>query len=126
MATQIPQMEIPPQVREMAEKSVDQAKKAFDTFVQQAQKTVTTMESQAATMQSSAKDLNTKAMTFAEANIAASFSFAQKLVRAKDLNQIAALQQEFLQSQMKALSEQAKEIGTVTTKIVTEVTKPRS
>lgn len=126
MATQIPQMEIPPQVREMAEKSVDQAKKAFDTFVQQAQKTVTTMESQAATMQSSAKDLNTKAMTFAEANIAASFSFAQKLVRAKDFNQIAALQQEFLQSQMKALSEQAKEIGTVTTKIVTEATKPRS
>ena len=125
MAAQMPQMEIPPQVREMAEKSVDQAKKAFDTFVQQAHKAVSAMETQATQMQSGAKDLNAKAMSFAEANIAAGFTFAQKLLRAKDLTEVASLQQEFLQSQMKTLTTQAKEIGAVTSKLVTEVSKPR-
>lgn len=125
MTSPLPQMEIPPQIREMAEKSVDQAKKAFDSFVQQAHKAVSTMETQAVQMQSSAKDLNAKAMSFAEANIAASFAFAQKLVRAKDASEIASLQQAFVQDQMKALGEQAKEIGTATTKIVTEAAKPK-
>lgn len=125
MAAQMPQMEIPPQVREMAEKSVDQAKKAFDTFVQQAHKAVSAMETQATQMQSGAKDLNAKAMSFAEANIAAGFTFAQKLLRAKDLTEVASLLQEFLQSQMKTLTTQAKEIGAVTSKLVTEVSWPR-
>ena len=50
-------------------------------------------------------------MTFAEQNIANSFEFAQKLVRAKDIQEVMALQQEYLQSQMKAMSEQAKDLG---------------
>ena len=40
-----------------------------------------------------------------------SFEFAQKLVRAKDIQEVMALQQEYLQSQMKAMSEQAKDLG---------------
>ena len=50
-------------------------------------------------------------MGFAEQNIANSFAFAQKLVRAKDIQEVMALQQEYLQSQMKAMSEQAKDLG---------------
>jgi len=61
--------------------------------------------------QSGAKDVGQKAMGFAEQNIANSFEFAQKLVRAKDLQEVMALQQEFLASQMKAMSEQAKDLG---------------
>ena len=76
-----------------------------------AQKAVTTVESQTAAAQSGAKDVGSKAMGFAEQNIANSFEFAQKLVRAKDIQEVMALQQEFLQSQMKAMSEQAKDLG---------------
>ena len=63
------------------------------------------------TAQSSAKDVGEKVMGFAEQNIANSFEFAQKLVRAKDVQELMALQQEFLASQMKAMSEQAKDLG---------------
>lgn len=129
MANDIPSMpnyEIPPQVREMAEKSVDQAKKAFDSFVQQAQKTVSTIEGQASAIQSGAKDLNAKAISYAETNVAASFEFAQKLVRAKDLNEVVKLQTEYVQSQMKAFADQAKDLGAVATKAVADVAKPRA
>ena len=81
-----------------------------------AQKTATTLETQASTAQSGAKDVGQKAMGFAEQNIANSFEFAQKLVRAKDIQEVMALQQEYLQSQMKAFSEQAKDLGSTATK----------
>jgi phasin len=125
MANTTPGYEIPPQVREMAEKSVDEAKKAFDGFVTQAQKAVTAIEGQASAAQAGAKDFNSKAISFAEANVAASFEFAQKLVRAGDINEVVRLQTEYVQSQMKAFSEQAKELGAAATKAMTDAAKPR-
>ena len=106
-----PNFEVPMQMRQFAEQSLEQARKAIDGFMTAAQKTVTTMEAQATVAQSGAKDVGQKAMDFAEQNIANSFEFAQKLVRAKDLQEVMALQQEFLASQMKAMSEQAKDLG---------------
>jgi phasin len=125
MANTTPGYEIPPQVREMAEKSVDEAKKAFDGFVTQAQKAVTAIEGQASAAQAGAKDFNSKAISFAEANVAASFEFAQKLVRAGDINEVVRLQTEYVQSQMKAFTEQAKELGAAATKAMTDAAKPR-
>src|SRR5882757_3358439 len=98
-----PNFEVPIQMRQFAEQSLEQARKALDGFMTAAQKTVTTMEAQATVAQSGAKDVGQ--------NIANSFEFAQKLVRAKDLQEVMALQQEFLASQMKAMSEQAKDLG---------------
>ena len=106
-----PNFEVPTQMRQFAEQSLEQARKAVDGFMTAAQKTVTTMEAQTTAAQSGAKDVGQKAMGFAEQNIANSFEFAQKLVRAKDLQEVMALQQEFLASQMKAMSEQAKDLG---------------
>lgn len=117
--------EIPTQVREIAEKSVDQAKRAFEGFMDQAQKAVSTIEGQASAMQATTKDLNAKAFSFAEANVAASFEFAQRLTRAKDVNEIVKLQTEFLQSQLKAFNDQAKELGAAATKAMADAAKPR-
>ena len=55
-------------------------------------------------------------MGFAEQNIANSFEFAQKLVRAKDIQEVMALQQEFLKPQMQAMQAQAKDLGAAATK----------
>lgn len=117
--------EIPAQVREIAEKSVDQAKRAFEGFMDQAQKAVSTIEGQASAMQATTKDLNSKAFSFAEANVAASFDFAQRLTRAKDVNEIVKLQTEFVQSQLKAFNDQAKELGAAATKAMADAAKPR-
>jgi phasin len=118
--------EVPTQMRQLAEQSLEQARKAVDGFLNQAQKAVTTAEAQAAATQSSAKDMGQKAMGFAEQNIANSFEFAQKLVRAKDIQEVMALQQEYLQSQMKAMSAQAKDLGSTATKAAMDAAKPKT
>ena len=108
--------EIPQEMRTLAEQSVEQAKKAFDTFMATAQKTASSIDGQASAAQSGAKDLRQKAMTFAEKNVAASFELAQKLVHAKDLEEVGRLQAEFVQRQSRALAEQAQELGETATR----------
>ena len=117
--------DVPTQMRQFAEQSVEQARKAVDGFMTAAQKAVTTAEAQTATAQSSAKDVGTRAIGFAEQNIATSFEFAQKLVRAKDIQELMALQQEYLQTQMKAMSEQAKDLGAAASKGAMDSAKPK-
>lgn len=125
MAKETPGYDVPPQIRDMAEKSVDQAKKAFDGFMQQAHKAITTIEGQATAVQAGSKDFNSKAMSFAEANVSASFEFAQSLLKAKDVNDVVRLQTEYMQSQLKAFGEQAKELGAAATKAMTDAAKLR-
>ena len=117
-------LEVPTQMRQFAEQSVEQAKKAVDGFLTAAHKTAVTVESQTATAQTGAKDMGQKVMGFAEQNIATSFDFAQKLVRAKDIQEVMALQTEFLKSQMQTMTEQAKELGGAAAKAM-EAAKPK-
>jgi phasin len=106
-----PNFEVPPDMRAFAEKSVVQAREAFDGFIGAARKAAQQAQTTAATAQSSAKDMTQLAMSFAERNIASTFDFAQKLARAKDANEILTLHADYVQRQMEAFSEQAKEIG---------------
>jgi len=103
--------EIPAEMRAMAEKSVEQARQAFDTFVAATKHAVDTAESHAKDAQSGAKEAGELAMRFAERNINSSFEFAQKLVRARDPQEVMALHAEYTKSQLTVLSEQAKELG---------------
>ena len=99
-------------MRDMAEKSVEQARKAFEGFIGAAQKAVGQADSTAATMQTNARAIGDKTVTFAEQNMRSAFDFAQKVVRASDMQEILALQVEYVRTQMAALQEQAKEFGT--------------
>ena len=51
------------------------------------------------------------ASEYAEANVNAAFDFAQKLVRARDPQEIVALQQRFLKAQVEQLNKQVRELG---------------
>ena len=126
MASEPWNFDVPTQMRQLAEQSLEQARKAVDGFMTAAQKAVNTAEVQANAAQSGAKDLGQKAMSFAEQNVANSFDFAQKLVRAKDMQELMALQQEFLQAQMKTMSEQAKDLGSAATKSAVDNIKPKT
>jgi phasin len=117
--------DVPTQMRQFAEQSVEQARKAVDGFLTAAHKTAATMENQASSAQSGAKDMRDKVMTLAEQNINNSFEFAQKLVRAKDIQEVMALQQEFLKQQMQAMQSQAQDIGAAATKAAMDSAKPK-
>ena len=102
---------VPPEMRALAEKSVEQARQAFESFMSTAQNTVSAMEGQAESTRQGAKDFGRQAMAFAEQNIASSFELARSLVRAKDVNELMKLQSDYIAAQMRILTEQAKDLG---------------
>jgi phasin len=106
-----PTFEIPAEMRAMAEKGVEQAKQAFEGLLAATQQAALTAGTQFTSMQTGARETGELAMRFAERNVASAFDFAEKLVRAKDPQEVAKLHADYARSQMEALSEQAKEIG---------------
>ncbi|MGP0104835.1 phasin [Rhodoblastus sp.] len=118
-------LEIPAEVRDFAEKTVDQARKAFESFVVAAQKATAQSEAAAESMASSAKEVSSKAIGFAEANVKAAFDLAEKMVHAKDPKEILAIQSEYLKTQVAAVQEQAKSRGEAVKKVVTHTTETK-
>ena len=117
--------EIPPEMRVMAEKGVEQAKQAFDGFISAAHNAVNAFEGQAETARKGAKDVTEKAITFAGQNIASSFDLARQLVQAKDAQEMLRLQTDFIRSQMQVFAEQARELGESTSKAARDAATPK-
>ena len=117
-------LEIPGEMREFAERSVEQARHAFDSFIAAAQQAAANFEGQAVTARKGAQAVTEKAVAFAEQNVAASFDYAQKLVRASDPQEVLRLHAEYVQAQMQALAQQAKELGQTATRAAAESAKP--
>jgi phasin len=115
--------EVPTEMREFAEKSVEQARKAFDGFIGAAQKAVDTAHGSAESARLNAQDVTRKAMCYAETNVSAAFELAQKLVKSKDLTEVMEHQSEFVKAQMAALQTQLKEMGAAVQDVATKATE---
>jgi phasin len=109
--------DMPAEMRAFAERSMEQARTAFDSFVTAAQQAANVAQTQAMNAQSGAREVGTLAMQFTERNIASSFEFAQKLMRAKDAADVASMHSDFVTAQIAALTEQARELSRQTAKI---------
>lgn len=120
-----PPFGIPPDMRTLAEQSVEQARTAFNTFINAAHDAVGRLDVQAKAAQEGARGLSGKAVGYAESNVAAAFDFAQKVVRATTPQELVKLQAEFIQAQMQALSAQAKDLGEATKDAMTSSNRPR-
>jgi phasin len=103
--------EIPEQMREVADRSVSEAKKAVEQFLTATQEAVAKAEGSAKSLQENAADVSRQTMAYIENNMAASFDLAQRLVRARTVEEVAAIQREFVTRQMAALATQGKEMG---------------
>ena len=118
--------EIPKNMRSMAEASVEQARKAFERFISGAQAANESLSERTATMGAGAKDVSAMAFSYAEKNVQASLDYAQSLLQAKDLSEVMRLHREYIQSQMRALTEQAGELGHVVSRTAMDATKPKT
>jgi phasin len=118
--------EIPKEMRSMAEASFDQARKAFENFVASAQQTAAKIEGQGASVRAGAKDISSKAISYAEKNVQASLDYAQQLLHAKDLTEVMRLHSEFVQSQMRSLAEQASEMGQTVARAAMDAARPKT
>ena len=103
--------QIPPEMREFAGRSVAQARKAFEGFIGAVQKTASGVDAAAGGAQMGVKDAGAKAVAFAEKSVTSAFDLAEKLVNAKDVQEVLALQTAYVQQQMAAVQEQARELG---------------
>ena len=118
--------EIPKEMRSMAEASLGQARQAFEKFLASAQATAGSIEERGATVRAGAKDVGAKAISYAEKNVQASLDYAQSLLHAKDLTEIMKLHSEYVQAQMRALAEQASEMGQIVSRAAIDAAKPKT
>lgn len=117
--------DVPPEMRDFAEKSVEQAKKAFDGFMGAAQKAAETMTGSTESARAHAEQSTQKAMAYAEQNVSAAFDLAQKMVRAKDPTELLQHQAEFMKAQMASFQKQMADVGAAVQKAAATVTKTK-
>ena len=115
--------EMPKEMRNMAEASVQQARKTFEKFLTGAEAAAGSMEQRGATVRAGAKDIGAKAIAFAETNVQASLDYAQSLLHAKDMAEVMRLHGEFVQAQMRTLAEQATEMGQAVSRAAMDAAK---
>lgn len=108
--------EIPTDMRKMTEQSMEQVRTAINSYLQFFQRA---MPANAM----GGTELSNKVLSYAERNVANAFEFAQRLVQVKDVQELAKLQAEFIQAQMQAMTEQAKDLGETATKAVMDAVK---
>src|SRR6195256_3651480 len=100
-----PKREVPAELRELAEKTIDQAEKAFGMFFDAAGKSM-------ASMPGPGTEMSRQALSFTEQNMKAAFEHARKLVHATDLQQAMQIQSEFLRSQFTNAGEHMRQMTT--------------
>ena len=96
----------------MAGQTMEQARGAMENYLNFFQKSMSASPWVGA-------ELNKKVADYAQQNVATAFGFAQQLTQAKDLQDIVRIQTEFLQTQMKSLTAQAKDLSETATKAAT-------
>jgi len=106
--------DFPADMLALTERSIDDARAAFERMMDVAQTTLGAAEARGKAAQEGVRGISAKVMEFAERNVADAFAYAQKLVQARDPQTLVQLHTEFVQTQMRTLSEQARALAEVT------------
>ncbi len=110
-----PDFEIPAPVREIATKSVEQAKDAYGRFADAARQAQDMISKSTEVFAVGAKELHEKALSYAEANTRAGFEAASRLVKARDVKEVLEIQTQYARAQMETFAQQAQELSRVLT-----------
>ncbi|MBX3514666.1 MAG: phasin [Xanthobacteraceae bacterium] len=121
---EMPKMEVPEMVREIAEKGVKQAKEGYDKMKAAAEDTTDLLETTYTAASKGATEFNMKALEALRANVNASFDFTTAMFGTKTLAEAAEISTAHFRAQFEALSAQAKELSSLAQKIATETSEP--
>ena len=105
--------DIPQQLRELTEKNVEQASAAYGQFMDGMAQAAGMWWNALAPNEMTAgfKAVQERAARFAKENAEAGFALASSLAKAKDIQEVLALQTQYAQSQMRNYAVQAQELG---------------
>jgi hypothetical protein len=101
---------VPNELRDFADRSVEQARKAFDGFIGVVNAALDGEAARSERSAVSAALLSRLAIGFAERNVQGAFELAHGMVNATDLRELLALQRAFLETQMRALRHQMRSL----------------
>jgi phasin len=113
-----PKLEVPAELRDLAEKTIDQAERAFGMFFDAAHKSV-------ASIPSPGTEMSKQALAFTQQNMTAAFEHARKLVHATDLQQAMHIQSEFLRSQFTNAGEHMRQMTGDAMSVAKSTIKPK-
>ena len=112
------------QLRAVAEKGVEQSKEALAKVTSGAEDAQKAFKSTFETVRSVGSELSLKTIAALRANAEADFSHLEALAGAKSPSEMVELQTTFLRKRVEMSVEQVKEFQALTTKAVTDVSKP--
>ena len=114
---EMPKLEIPTAFREMAEKSVSQAKETYEKMKSAAEEATDMLEDTYATATKGASDYGLKVIEAARENTNAAFDFATQLITVKSLSEVMELSTAHARRQFETLTAHpAPPAGTVATR----------
>ena len=122
---------IPKEIRELTEKNMEQANAAFGQFSDAMSQAMNmwTKALPANNMTSGFAVVQERAMHYAKQNAEAGLALANEIAKAKDIQEILALQTSFAQKQMQSYAQQTQELGrlmTQATNAASEAAKPKT
>jgi phasin len=121
---EMPKMEIPAAFREIAEKSVSQAKETYEKMKSAAEEATDVLEDTYATATKGVSDYGLKVIESARENTNAAFDFATQLMTVKSLAEVVEVSTAHSRKQFEALTAQSKELAAIAQKVATETAEP--
>jgi len=117
-------MAVPEAVRAIAEQTVTQSREAYETAKDTMEEAVEVLEKSIDQAGQGAAAFNRKVIDNAQTNLNTGFDLAKDLASAKNIAEIIELQASYARKQFEALTAQAEDIRTLSTKIATDTTDP--
>jgi phasin len=122
-----PSFEIPPELRDFAEKNVEQARVAYGQFMDFLANAMGAWANTAGTAEMTGfKAMQDKAIAFAKENAERSFALASDLARAKDIQEVLTLQSRYAQTQMQTFGIQAQQLSWLMADAMRDLQMPKS
>jgi phasin len=118
--------ELPDSIRSIMKSSIEQARKAFDTFAISSEKILQGLDTSSNPVADSLKHLNEKIAVFTRQNAEANFNLALRLTDARQLSEIVELQNAHVREQMETFTRQLEELRELTMKAVKDGSKAAS
>ena len=120
----MPKMEVPAAFRDMAEKSISQAKDNYEKMKAVAEEATDVLEDTYATASKGFTDYGMKMIDIARANTNAVFDFATDLFTVKSAAEAIELSTAHARRQFEAMTSQSKELAALAQKIATDTAEP--
>jgi phasin len=121
---EMPKMEVPAAFRDMAEKSISQAKDTYEKMKAAAEEATDVLEDTYASATKGFTDYGLKMIEVARANTNAAFDYANDLFTVKSIAEVVEISTTHARRQFEAMTTQTKELTALAQKVASETVEP--